>query len=75
LNLDASTFNFGDYDFTGEEYVVGAEEVEYIGPQTEYPSMALPIPRGINSDVDSFADYGDCPGLVLLPLIVFIRTF
>ncbi|KAJ7872607.1 hypothetical protein B0H14DRAFT_2570103 [Mycena olivaceomarginata] len=64
LNLDPTTFNLGDYGFTGEEYGDGAEELEYIGPPTEYPSMALPIPRGIDSDIHSFADYGDLPGLV-----------
>jgi hypothetical protein len=64
LNLDPSTFNFGDYNFTGEEYGIGAKELEYIGAPTEYPSMALPIPQGIDSNVQSFPDYGDFPGPV-----------
>ncbi|KAJ7836096.1 hypothetical protein B0H13DRAFT_1913266 [Mycena leptocephala] len=75
FNLDPSTFNFGDYrsdlsaDFPGyrptgvtrDIYGLSAEELEYIGPPTEYPGMALP---GINSDVHSFAAYGDLPGAV-----------
>ncbi|KAJ6530017.1 hypothetical protein DFH09DRAFT_1093696 [Mycena vulgaris] len=69
LNLDPSIGDYGSdqsADFpeyrptgvTGEEYGVGAKELEYIGPQTEYPGMGLPIPRGIDS-----RDLGELPAL------------